>query len=249
MVAMTDYIQQLPAKIAEAVATARLPKAYERARQALAECDRIDRCKEWADKAAALASYARQADDPQLENYARRIRARAVRRCGELLREIEPGKPGPKSISARTQNSRSQAARDAGLSDRQKVTALRIAAIAEDEFEAAVESPRPPGTTLLAQIGKVSRPPVDPVRTFTGRELNGVMKRSVAGRVIDSLLRLAGSAEDRWRDLDLVLELLLDEANVGKVDAVRRGISFAIRIKGALDQVGVRGNPLLKLIE
>lgn len=42
-----------------------------------------------ADKAAALASYARQAEDDTLLKMAQRIKARAVRREGEL---IEPGK-------------------------------------------------------------------------------------------------------------------------------------------------------------
>jgi hypothetical protein len=91
---MTDYNMQLPAEIAEAVAAARLPKVYEQAKQALAKCERIDQCKEWADKAAALASYARQAEDVELENNARRIRLKAVRRMGELLREIKPSRGG-----------------------------------------------------------------------------------------------------------------------------------------------------------
>ena len=39
-----------------------------------------------------------------------------------------------------------------------------------------------------------------------------------------------------------ILGLLLDPANVEKLDRVRRGIAFAIRLKGALDQVGLRGN-------
>src|SRR6266487_3590629 len=148
MVAMTDYMQ-LPAEIADLVGSARLPQSYERAKQALAECDRIDECKDWGDKAAALASYARQADDPVLEKYARRIRLRAYRQLGELLREIKPSKGGrpSKTCADVPASSRSQAARDAGLSRDQQVTALRIAAIDEDEFEAAVESPQPPGTT------------------------------------------------------------------------------------------------------
>jgi hypothetical protein len=108
---------------------------------------------------------------------------------------------------------------------------------------------RSPGTTLLAQLGKVSRPPIDCVSPLTARELGDMRKRQVAAQVSDSLLRLAGNAEDRWCDLDAVLEVLLDERNVGKLDKVGRGISFAIRIKGALDQAGARGNPLLKLID
>lgn len=70
-------------------ARATLPVKYEAAKLALSECNRIDECKDWADKASALASYAKQADDKEMEKTAMRIRARAVRRCGELLGEIE----------------------------------------------------------------------------------------------------------------------------------------------------------------
>src|SRR5882757_827322 len=75
---------------------ARLPATYEAAKQALAECFRLDECQDWADKMAALASYARQSENRELEELALRIRARAIRRCGEVLQEIEPAKPGPK---------------------------------------------------------------------------------------------------------------------------------------------------------
>lgn len=36
----------------------------------------------------ALASYAEQAEDKELETKCTRVRARAVRRCGELLKKI-----------------------------------------------------------------------------------------------------------------------------------------------------------------
>jgi hypothetical protein len=50
----------------------------------------FDECKTWADKAAALASYAKQSEDKGLENSSKRIKARAISRCGELLKQIEP---------------------------------------------------------------------------------------------------------------------------------------------------------------
>ncbi len=53
----------LPPEIVSLVNTARLPRSYEEAKKAIAECARLDECAEWADKAAAIASYARQADD------------------------------------------------------------------------------------------------------------------------------------------------------------------------------------------
>ena len=40
---------------------AALPVRYEAAKRELAECERVDECASWAKKAAALASYARQA--------------------------------------------------------------------------------------------------------------------------------------------------------------------------------------------
>ena len=80
---------------------------------------------------------------------AERIRARAIRRCGELLRAIKEHPGGRKPVGAPPHVSRSQAARDAGLSKDQKVSALRVARIPESEFEAAVESDDPPTVTRL----------------------------------------------------------------------------------------------------
>jgi hypothetical protein len=70
-----------------------------------------------------------------------------VRRTGELLKEIEGAKNqhdagDPAYAGAHT--SRSDAARQAGLSHHQKNTALRVASIPPAEFEAAVESDKPP---------------------------------------------------------------------------------------------------------
>ena len=55
------------------LATARLPQTYEAARTALANCARIDECKQWADRAAAIAAYVRTADDMALQDMATRI--------------------------------------------------------------------------------------------------------------------------------------------------------------------------------
>ncbi len=76
------------------IANASLPSLYSKAQTAIAECARIDECKDWADKAQALASYAKQANNREMYNTALRIIARAYRRCGQLLKEIEPGTGG-----------------------------------------------------------------------------------------------------------------------------------------------------------
>ena len=76
------------------IGKARLPATYEGAKVALAECTRLDECQDWADKAEALASYAKQAQDDELRKMADRIQARAIRRCGELLQQIASASGG-----------------------------------------------------------------------------------------------------------------------------------------------------------
>jgi hypothetical protein len=143
------------------ISTAVLPEKYEAAKLALKACDAIDECKDWADKTAALASYARQGDDEELEKVAMRIRARAIKRCGELLREFEKSLGGrPAKTLGGTSNSFSpfkKAWTDAGMSQDQATDALNVANIPEDEFERFVESDKPPTVTALAELGKKPR--------------------------------------------------------------------------------------------
>jgi hypothetical protein len=149
----------LPAHIR--VSDARLPATYEQAKAALAQCSRIDECQEWANKAEALASYARQADDETLFRLAKRIQGRAVRRAGELLKDYD-GRPqnAAKQIDGADtlMPTQREAAEQAGLSKRQQVTAVRVANVPADQFEQAVESDEPPTVTALAEMGKQSRP-------------------------------------------------------------------------------------------
>lgn len=144
---------------------AQLPRTYEAARQALAECQGIDECQDWADKAAALASYAKQAEDETLMKMAARIKARAVRRAGELLQQIEPQQGGDRrsdqGMGDHTLITRSDAAREAGMSKHQQVQATRVASVLESDFEEQVESDSPPTLSQLAQQGIKPRPVLD----------------------------------------------------------------------------------------
>ena len=88
---------------------------------------------------------------------ATRIRDRAIRRCGELLKQIEPskgGRPPETSVGAHTGFTRSDAAERAGLSKHQQVQAIRVANVPAVDFERQVESPKPPTVTKLAEQGK-----------------------------------------------------------------------------------------------
>ncbi len=145
---------------------ATLPSNYEAARNALTECSKLDECKDWADKAMALASYARQADDESLKKLSLRIQARAIRRCGELLKEVEPSKGGNPSLFLANNDgnvslTRKAVAEAGGLSQGQKDRAIQVANVPEHEFEAMVESENPPTVTELAEKGKQRRTVLD----------------------------------------------------------------------------------------
>ncbi|MEL0030834.1 MAG: hypothetical protein VW778_08275 [Betaproteobacteria bacterium] len=172
------------------VCDAPLPIVYERATKALAECARIDECQDWANKAKALASYARQSKDDTLRKMADRIQARAIRRCGELLKQVEAGqgaRDGKRHDATDMPLNRTAAATQAGLSERQKVTALRVASIPQPEFEMEVESDQPPTITKLAEQGKQEKlkplhdlEGIDPYLYARATELQGAIKRLAA---------------------------------------------------------------------
>lgn len=144
-----------------APAQARLPQTYEAARNALSECQNIDECKDWADKAAALASYAKQAEDETLMKMAARIKARAVRRSGELLQQIGRHSKGGRPKNGEGDHTVLGAAREAGMSKHQQVQATRVASVPQAEFDRQVESDTPPTITHLAKQGVKPRPVVD----------------------------------------------------------------------------------------
>jgi len=94
-------------------------------------------------RAKALASYAKQANDETLHRYADRIKARAIRRCGQLVKQIEPKHTGrPKNGRGAPPNSRAATAKAAGLSRDQAKQAVRVANVPEESFERQVESDR-----------------------------------------------------------------------------------------------------------
>tara|TARA_R110000822_G_C15317873_1_gene493396 strand:+ start:1405 stop:2088 length:684 start_codon:yes stop_codon:yes gene_type:complete len=161
------HVAKLPAHVSAAKAS--LPASYEAAKAALANCVSIDECKDWADKAQALASYAKQANDDEMMRQSTRIRDRAIRRCGELLKQIEPqqGRRTDKEPSGGAPT-RLQVASDAGMSKDQMHTAIRVANVPAADFERQVESPKPPTATTLAEQGKKAAP--RPVIDLKGRD-------------------------------------------------------------------------------
>lgn len=151
------------------IANAPLPATYEAAKKALALCASMDECQDWANKAEAMASYAKQAKDETLRSMADRIRSRAVRRLGELLKMYDSqgqrtDLPKENALQKLTQE---QAATEAGLSEHQRKLAVRVANVAEPVFNEAVEAARPATVAQLAEMGTTHRAPgpVDPAAT------------------------------------------------------------------------------------
>lgn len=204
---------------------ARLPQSYEAARTALSNCASVDECKDWADKAAALASYAKQAEDIELERMAARIRARAMRRAGELLKQIEPQKGGDRVSDQRDANgplvSRSSVARDAGMSERQQKNALRIANIPEPKFNEQVESKTPPTITTLAEQGTQKRAAPDPETWLKGRD----------PQAFNKALHFTALVREYAQELsDADLETVLPNLDERQAKQVRDGIAAIDRI-------------------
>jgi hypothetical protein len=109
---------------------------YETARNALAECQRVDEVKDIRDKAEAMAAYARQAKDTELIQFATEIKVRAERKCGELLAQtVEHG-------GDRKSDSRSDAPtlNEMGITKDQSSRYQQLAAMPDEHFETAVET-------------------------------------------------------------------------------------------------------------
>lgn len=205
-----------------------LPQRYEAARNAIAECERIDECKDWKDKGAAIRVYAMQVKDDSLRVMAVRIQARAEKRMGDLLAQYPDGQQTGlvqhREAGTHPTVTRVQAATDAGLSDHQRKTALRVAAVPAAAFEAYVESPQPPSITQLANLGKATgHSSLSPWRDiesaetreacatlerfvhFCERTAHTTISRAVSGTEAERLRQYIATA-DRWLD-GLVVDL------------------------------------------
>lgn len=174
------------------MALAKFPPNYEKARTQLEKCVHVDECKDWADKAKAMMAYAKQADDKDLELYARRIRLRALTRAGELFKEFEPKHTGRPKIGVGTRpNSRKSIAERAGMSDHQRKTAIRLASIPKAKRERLIEAKNPPTVEQLAAQGTKTKP--RPLVDLKGRDPEDVKKSTTGQAALHFLLDAAQS--------------------------------------------------------
>ncbi len=130
---------------------------YEEARAALAACVKIDEARNIRDTAEAIRAYARQANDTEIESRAAEIKLRALRRLGELSREMPRAKPGGtingKKGGAKIDcpgggQSKNDALADAGITRQQANRCEIIASLPEEHFEAKINAAKALGRPL-----------------------------------------------------------------------------------------------------
>lgn len=163
----------------------------------------------FAHHAEVAALPAHEADDETLLKTAVRIKARAIKRCGELLKQFQaPGaRTDQPSADGDTRLTQRQAAEQAGLSKRQEVDAIRVANVPEEEFERLVEADEPATVTDLAERGKSPRPgrrSVQPPRRLR-RARPPALATGAALELGDTLLQVGQDLEHVAQTLDLPL--------------------------------------------
>ena len=129
---------------------------YDAARYALSVAVEVDEVKDIRDKAAAMAAYARQAQDKELLQWATEIKVRAERRAGQMLAEMEL-KPGVKSIG-NVAVPIPQTLDEIGISKNQSSRWQKLAAVANEKFEEAVAAAKEvAGEVTTAYLLKVEK--------------------------------------------------------------------------------------------
>jgi hypothetical protein len=158
-----NSVLHLPTKLPQ-IAETGLPVSYEAAKQAIAACESPIECRTLADKAAAMAVYAKMRDDTELHNRAVRLQAWATRRWGELDRELYPDRSKtnlkqnkPDSPECGYSQSGKRPRPFDGTTEHQRVISRRLAVIPEPEFTRQVEGSRPPSVAQLADQGRMRR--------------------------------------------------------------------------------------------
>ncbi len=110
---------------------------YEQARNALAECHRVDEVKDIRDRAEAMAAYARLAKDQDMILWATEIKVRAERKAGEMLAQgkAEGQRAGPGDYR---KESPPPTLSEIGITRSQSSRWQSLAGMSEEHFEAAV---------------------------------------------------------------------------------------------------------------
>jgi hypothetical protein len=149
---------------------------YDAMCRAIAEALEVDEVKEIRNRAIALEIYARQAINFEAETQAARIRVRAERRCGQLLRETR--ERGERHRGHGDQKSESHDVTpklaDLGITRNQSSQWQRLADLPEAEFESLLSVGRPTTAGMLREtLEEMAKEwPTDPDAMWVWGRLN-----------------------------------------------------------------------------
>lgn len=133
------------------------PIQYEQACHAIVACIHIDEAQAWANKADALAAWAKMYGDDRVSTEARRLKLHAYRRMAQLAEELLPGWAESRGISSPRVSSL-VVLKDQGLTHGIASTVQRIGRVSESKFAKAVESEKPPTPGTLVHIESAASP-------------------------------------------------------------------------------------------
>jgi hypothetical protein len=125
-------------------ALARVAPNYEAMRTAIAACEKVDEIANLADQAVAAQAYYRQSQDVDNEMQASRIRVRAERRLGEILRAMaERGERATRQTARSTSAGKVDAPtlEQLGIPQGRAARAMQLADVPNEQFEAALAEP------------------------------------------------------------------------------------------------------------
>ncbi len=195
---------------------------YEEMRIAVEQCARIDEAADLRDKASALAAYAKQRDDADLEVWMGEIKVRASVRIGELVRDLEKAKPGPVPVEDTSQRreviSKANAIEAAGLS---RPEAYRLQDLAGPKDENLQKAGKAAAEVYFAQA-RVSKVPA------TESGLKAAVKDAVHSAMGDDEIKRAAKA--------------LKPADIAKKRDARdaRERDLAEKTRSAAEQIGTQ---------
>ena len=142
---------------------------YDEMCRAIEACHAVDEIKGMRDRAMAVEHYAKQALDHESEHKVIRIRLRAERRMGQLLKEMEKaagarGTGSNQHRKVRSNDTTPPTLSDLGISKTQSSHWQKLADVPEDKFEKALaDMSAPPSTAgIIRQYGEEPAAPDPP---------------------------------------------------------------------------------------
>lgn len=150
-------IQSLPPAIKRRSEQLEMPVLYREAVAALERCSTMDEGKYYADKADALAAWAKIYGSDEDSKAAARLKLRAYARMGVLAFELRPGNRSQEKFGIGSKKGANALLRDHGLNSAQASSALALARLPKTKLDVAAEKAISPHAAYRAFAVQNSR--------------------------------------------------------------------------------------------